>query len=259
MNELRNNAAGGRLGVIDAIGMGWRLLSSDFWMLWVLGIVFSVVTGGSGVIACLLCCLLPFVPFFVGSPMAAGLFRAVCRRVDGGVVNIADLFSAFGPHYWQIVIAGLPVAGIELISGATEVGVRLSANTGPMMMKELSSEGIAIGLIVVVVLIGLFLMLLLAVLKLFFTFALLAIWEKPTSGADAIKASMQLVRQNLLPMVGLVLLFGLLNLAAVIVGLLGLCVGIFITLPAVAVWYHITLIYLYRSWRGQPLVQSATG
>ena len=260
MTELRNPSPASRVGVLDAIGMGWSLMFSDFWMLWVLGIVFFAVNLGVGIFGCLLCCLLPLVPFFVGSPLNAGLFRAVRRRIDGGTVQVADLFAGFQPSlYWQIVIAGLPVAGVDMISQVVQLSARLVINLAQPMVKERFLTGdIALGVIVLAVLGGLFLALVLAVVRLFFTFALLAIWDQPMTGGDALKVSMRLAWDHFWPLVGLVLLFALLGMAAVVAGALACCVGLFITVPAVTVWEHIALIYVYRAWRGQPLVQPQT-
>jgi uncharacterized membrane protein len=56
-------------------------------------------------------------------------------------------------------------------------------------------------------------------------------------------------------MIGLSLLFFVIGIGAALVGLLACVVGLLITLPAVWMWHQITLVYLYRSWTGQPLVQ----
>ena len=93
------------------------------------------------------------------------------------------------------------------------------------------------------------------IVRLFFTFALLAIWDTPTSGGDAIRASYRLVKDHFWSVVGLSLLFALIVVGAAIAGLLACCVGLYFTLPIVSIWYTGALIYLYRSWTGQALVQ----
>ena len=95
----------------------------------------------------------------------------------------------------------------------------------------------------------------LAAARFFFQFALLAVWDSPESGVEALKTAVGFVRTRFWPVIGLAVLFILLEIAAGIVGLLACCVGLLITVPAVTVWYYVTMVYLYRSWTGQPLVQ----
>jgi len=99
----------------------------------------------------------------------------------------------------------------------------------------------------------------LVILRLFFSFTLLAIWDRKEAGVEAIKTSMRLVKDHFWSILGLSLLFVLIGIAAAILGTLACLVGLFITIPAVAVWYKIVLVYLYRSWTGQPLEQPMAG
>ena len=58
--------------------------------------------------------------------------------------------------------------------------------------------------------------------------------------------------------VGFAIMAWLITLAAMIVGFIGLCVGILFTTPVVSLWLTASMIYLFRSWTGQPLVQPIT-
>jgi uncharacterized membrane protein len=98
-------------------------------------------------------------------------------------------------------------------------------------------------------------MLALLIVRLFFTFTLLAIWDRQDSGVEALKISMRLVKEHFWSVLGLTLLFVPIGIGAFLVGVLACIVGLLITIPAVTMWYKITLVYLYRSWTGQPLVQ----
>jgi len=244
------------LGVIDAMGMGWRLLMSDFWMLWLLALVLFAVMMGVGLVSCCLLCLAPLVAFFVQPPLQAGLFKALKGRIDGAAVNFNDLFAAFPECYWQAVLAGLPVI---LIDGAVQVvtmPVRIFGQFAEPLSRELHySAEVLIPVIIGAAGVVILLILALAIFRLFFAFSMLAIWDHKKSGVEAIKLSMRLVKGHFWPILGLSLLFALIGFAAAIVGLLACLVGMAITVPAARMWHQITLVYLYRSWTGQPLVQ----
>ena len=249
-------APGGSLGVMDAVRMGWRLLMSDFWMLWLLALVLAAILMGVGFVSCLLCCLAPVVAFFAAPPLDAGLFKAIKRRVDGAKVDFADLFAAFSPMYLQTVLAGLPVMAIDTAMQLVQLPVRIVAQFAEPLRRELHySAEVLIPVLIIAVGVAVLLLLALLVFRLFFTFALLAIWDRQDSGVEAIKISMRLVKEHFWGVVGLTLLFVVIGFGAALVGLLACVVGLLITIPAVTMWYKITLVYLYRSWTGQPLVQ----
>jgi hypothetical protein len=251
---------GAPLGVIDAMRMGWRLLMSDFWMLWLLALVLFAVMMGVGLVSCCLLCLAPLVAFFVHPPLEAGLFKALKGRIDGAAVNFNDLFAAFPECYWQAVLAGLPVI---LIDGAMQV-VQMPVRIAGQMAEPLSQELHWPAEVLIPVIIGvagavLLFIVVLVIFRLFFAFSMLAIWDHKASGVEAIKTSMRLVKGHFWAVLGLSLLFALIGIAAAIVGLLACLVGTAITIPAVRIWHQITLVYLYRSWTGQPLVQALPG
>ncbi len=255
------------LGVIDAMRMGWRLLMADFWMLWLLAFVKGAVELGVGMATCCLCCLAPIVGFFVKPPLMAGLFRGVARRVDGGPVDVGDLFAAFSVCYWPSVLAGLPVVAIDglaaIIQNVGQNCIRIPIQIAAPLAEEMgaSDEETAVVLFGIIAVGGLLAVLAtavgfaLAAARFFFQFALVAVWDSPDSGVEALKTAVGFVRTRFWSVIGLAVLFILLEIAAGLVGLLACVVGILITVPAVTVWYYITMVYLYRSWTGRPLVQ----
>jgi hypothetical protein len=254
--EVPPQSPGASLGVIDAMGMAWRLMMSDFWMLWLLALVLGAVLMGVGLVSCCLLCLAPLVMFFVHPPLEAGLFKALKGRIDGAAVDFNCLFAPFSECYWPAVLAGLPAIAIDGAVQLVTMPVRMAGQFAEPISRELhGSEEVLIPIIIIGAgVIGL-LILVLAIFRLFFEFSLLAIWDHKESGVEAIKLSMRLVKDHFWSIIGLTLLFMLIGFAATIVGALACLVGLVITLPAVAVWHKLTLVYLYRSWTGQALVQ----
>jgi hypothetical protein len=255
--QLSPESPGAPLGVTDAMGMGWRLLMSDFWMLWLLALVVYAVVLGVGFVSCCLLCLAPLVMFFVYPPLEAGLFKALKGRIDGAAVDFNSLFAAYTECYWPAVLAGLPALLIDVaMQVAIQVPMRFAGQLAEPIGRELHGSG-AVLIPVIIVGFGVILLILLALLifRLFFAFSLLAVWDRKESGVEAIKMSMRLVKDHFWPILGLSLLFVAIYIVAAFIGLLACCVGTLITVRAVTAWHHITLVYLYRSWTGQTLVQ----
>jgi hypothetical protein len=245
------------------MGRGWDFLKRNFWPVWTVGLVAMLLmsaVGGVGGIPYIGPCIAVAVGIFVQPPIAAGLFLAIRRVVDGGEANVGALFEGFRQRYWESVVALLPP---ELAAGAVgavvAVGVMaivlgasiLGAGSHGHGDEEAVLATIGVGVLVLVPL-----LLAVMIFSMFFAFAALAVWDHPGRGWEAAKASMRLVWANFWSVLGLVILFCLVNSAAALVGLVACCVGVFFTAPVVMVWQTATFIYLYRSWTGQPLVQA---
>ena len=244
------------LGVLDAMGLGWRLLVSDFWRLWLVGLVMMLVASAAGIFG------LP-AAILVTPPLMAGFFYILGRRMDGGPAQVGDLFRGFKERFGESVVGYLPVS-----LGSVVFGVVIGLATWLLMMvcfgvaAAAEGEDVVVGLtiaagIVVFLAIEFFLLTALALLVLFFYFVPAAVWDHPGAGWEAAKASARLVRDHFVSMLGFLLLFCLVATAANIVGMLACCVGWLFTTPAVTVWAYATLLYLYRSWTGQESAAAA--
>jgi hypothetical protein len=255
---IREDLPGGTLGVIDAMGMGWRLVLSDFWPLWLVGLVSFAIQAGFGIFGAIPYiggCISLAVGIFVQPALNAGFFYAVRRRIDGAPAQVGDLFEGFRQRYWQSVVAmlvpmvigfaaGLLIAGIVMAAVAIGGGFGPKANDEDVIVAMIVAGVIVVPLVIILILV-----------MLLFMFSLLAVWDHPESGWAAVKDSARVVKAHFLSCVGLALLFALVGVAAYIAGAIALCVGVFLTLPFVMVWFNVAAIYLYRSWTGQALVQ----
>jgi len=243
----------GELGVMDATRMGWRLIMSDFWPIWVLGLVAYAIQAGCSMVGSLPYiggCISLGVAIFVQPPLFAGLFYAVARVIDGSKAQAGEVFEGFRQRYWPSVVAVLlPVGisfGVSLLIGGAILGLAMAADGGGADEETV---------IIVALAVGLPLAFILGLVMLLFVFSLVAVWDHPESGWEAMKDSVRLVKAHYVSTLGLTLLFGLITAAAALLGAIACCVGVFFTLPFVTVWMTATLIYLYRSWTGQPMVQ----
>lgn len=243
------------LGVFDALGMGWRLVMSDFWNLWLPAFVMTLIlmaASNFGIVAAVL----------IQPPLLAGLYWLVLRKIDGAPIKIGDVFEGFQQRFGQSVLAMLPVSLAGMVFGLAIAVVILVTVFGGMAIAEAgrhSDEGaIAMAVVLgIVVAGGLLLVLLLAlfIFSLFFTFVFPAVWDYPESGWQAVRTSARLVWSRFWSVLGLTILFLLIGMAANLVGLIACCIGILFTVPVAMVWQVAAIVYLYRSWTGRPLVQ----
>jgi hypothetical protein len=191
-------------------------------------------------------------------PLVAGLFLAVRRRIDGGPLEIGDLFTGFRERYWHAVVSMLPpvVAGVAaflLIGVAVVAGLVVM---GVFSGGEPSGRQVLVGVLVMA---GPILPLLLAwcVFNLFFTFVLAAVWDHPESVYEGARVSIRLVKAHFWPAVGFALVFMGLQMVANLIGQFTFGLGELVAGPMVVVWETASTIYLYRVWTGQALVQAA--
>jgi len=243
------------VGVLDAVGMGWRLMMSDFWGLWVVAFIMLLIAMAAGVVG------LP-AQVLVGPPLAAGLFYVIAKRIDGGRAEVGDLFAGFKERFGPSVVGMLPVTAASLVLGfliLAALGVLFLVGAGIVAAAEGDEEVAAVvvvGGLVLFIAVEMLLILAFSIFAVFFYFVPAAVWDHPESGWQAAKASMRLVWDHLLSMIGFVLVFWAIGTAANLIGMLACCIGVFFTTPLLIVWQYATLMYLYRSWTGRPLVQA---
>lgn len=246
------------LGVMEAMGHGWQLVTRDLWPVCLLGIVFTLVQGGANLVGGVLG-LIPFIGYIfqlailicVNPPLQAGLVYAVLRKIDGAPADTANLFEGFRSRFGQSIVVMLPVWGVTVVMvGALAIGlVILMYALGPTVGR---GRGAALGPVVILVLVlaALVIMFVSMIMNTVMFLAFVALWDTHDSGWAAFVAGARLVMANFGPACGVTGLFLLLGLAAVVVGVLALCIGLIFTGAFVMVWMTATYAYLYRSWQG---------
>ena len=251
--ETYEPPAGG-LGIMDALGMGWRLMKADFWQLWTVAIVLILLFMASSCV--------PFGYFVAFPPLAAGFVYVLARRIDGGAVQTGGLFEGFRQRFSESLLSMLPLLIVWAVLWIVEIAVYVAFLLPAIMLGESSRGGHGdeadmmmaaafgiLGLVIVLVSIAV------AVFQMFFLFAPMAVWDRPKAGWEAAKDSMRLVRSHFWSVLGFCLLALLIFVAAEIAGILACCIGLIFTIPAVYVWLGASAIYLFRSYTGRPLVQ----
>ena len=254
---------GGTVGVMDATRMGWRLMMADFWPIWVVGLVAYAILAAIGVVGGVIGivpilgpiingCIQLAAGIFLQPPIMAGLFYAMRNCIDGGPAEAGGIFEGFRQRYWQSVVAVLLPNIIGFVAGVLIGGIVVAA---VIIGEEAGGDEEAVIAVGIALAIAIPLAIILGLVMLLFLFSLLAVWDHPESGWEAMKDSVRVVKAHYWSCFGLALLFVVITVAAALAGLIACCVGVLFTMPVVMVWWSATLIYLYRSWTGQPLVQ----
>jgi len=206
-----------RRGVVQPIyclKTGWDLLTGQYWLF-----------VGMAVVAIILGSLVPFGIMF--GPMMCGIYMALFRRRRGEFVEFGVLFKGFDYfgesivatliHYVPMVIIIIPFY-IVLYGGLFLIMPRQGGEPDPSSL---------LGFFAVLVIFGLIMMVLIILLSVIFTFSYPLIVDRKLSGIDAVKLSARAALANFWPLLGLLMLNGLLGFAGVL-----LCyVGVFLALP----------------------------
>jgi hypothetical protein len=227
------------LRVMEAVGMGWRLLKSDFWRLWVLVLVFNLLVLAGvmvgqclGIVpiigACFSCLAGIAMSLFVQPALDAGLFYAIRQKIDGAEARLDNLFAAFRWRYWESVVGGLPALAIGLAIGMAMLAlggvgwlmVMRMAGGDPERVFSQWEAAPPYALIGVAALVFLALILVASILRLFLVFIFLAVWDFPGRYWDPIAASLRLVWAHFWSVLGLFVLFALIGLAAFLIAII---------------------------------------
>ncbi len=206
-----------RRGVVQpiyCIKTGWALIRDQYWLF--VGMAAVAMILGS------------FVPFgIVLGPLMCGIHMALLRRRRGETVEFGILFKGFDYfgesvvatliHYVPIVIIIIPFY-IVLYGGLFLIMRRQGGELGPSSLFGFFAVLVVFGLIMVVFII---------LISVIFTFSYPLIVDRKMSGLDAVKLSARGALANFWPLLGLLLLNGLMGFAGVL-----LCyVGFFLALP----------------------------
>jgi uncharacterized membrane protein len=241
-------------GVMDAVAMGWRLVTGSFGTLWLIGLLAYLAQGYLGLLgaAPYIGALVSLaVSIFVQPALTTGLVYAIRRRAEGRGVRLEDLFEGFRQRYWQSVVSILPPMGLGVFFGLVMVGVLVALGIGLGVFAgnitwdtrtAVTAAAIALGAVSPVA----FLM---VCALLFFVFTPVALWDHPESGWNAVRESAGLVRRHFGRVLLFSILFGAIWVAALLAGILTCCAGLIVTIPFTMVWQQAAIVYLYRSWR----------
>lgn len=217
-----------RRGVVQPVyclKTGWSLLKDQYWLF-----------VGMALVAILLGSLVPFG--IVLGPMMCGIYLALFRRRRGEMVEFGILFKGFDYfgesvvatliHYVPMVMIIIPFY-IVLYGGLFLIMPRQGGEPDPSSL---------IGFFAVLLVLGLVMMVLIILISVIFTFSYPLIVDRKMSGLDAVKLSARGALANFWPLLGLLLLNGIIGFAGVLLCYVGIFLALPVTFAAIAVAYE---------------------
>ena len=217
------NYLSGAISPGDCIGGGWNLVSRRF------GLYLGV-----GLITMLLISCVPIVNFFLMGPVLGGFYLLVLRDMRDEPAEFGDLFKGF-EKFVPLMVVGLvqAIPGIvfQFLQWGIDIGRLVSRGSGgPDFFQDSGSpfplaEGITTLIIIAFIVIFIFSIL----WAITFHFAIAIMADNDVTIGEALKLSAQAGWSNIGGLIVLFILEGLVGL----LGVLALCVGIFVAIPVV--------------------------
>jgi uncharacterized membrane protein len=216
----------------DCIGGAWNLVSRQFWIYIGIGLVTMIMIG-----------CIPFVGSILFGPVLGGFYYFVLRDMRDEPVDFGMMFKGF-EKFLPLMVVGLIQAAPSLIATILQYTVDLARiATGGGAGRDVNFyqpdsnalfAGLSMGILVVVIVLSL----LGAVRSVALSFAIPLVMEHDLSIGDALVTSLKAALSNA---GGLILLIILEALVAIL-GLIALCVGLFVAMPVV----YAANVFAYR-------------
>ena len=216
---------GGKLPIVGCIKRGWQVLRGSMGSM----ILFTVI----GYLIVAIGSVIPLVNLLASGPLMAGFIYFFILKVRGEEAGIDVLFSGFKRNFVQLMLAGIvpglligaiAIPGMAVLFGTLIGGIGIPAiealaqGTIPSI-SWLSIVGVVVGFLLIIVPCYYF--------GLCWMFTLPLTIDRQMGFWDAMKASRAAVRGNWWRLLFFMIVIGILGE----LGVIGLCIGLFITIP----------------------------
>lgn len=213
---------------VECLRLGWELIKDQYWIF--VGMTFVGLLLGS------------FVPFgILMGPMMCGIFLALFQRRRGEQVEFGTLFKGFD-YFGDSVVAALfhyvpmmivIVAFYIVFYGGFFLVMATSQRSGG------EPDPASFLALLAVMFVGMAIMMVFILLiTLLFTFSYPLIVDRKLSGIEAVKLSAKAALANFWPLLGLMLLNGLLATVGIFLCYIGVIFAMPVTYAAIAVAYE---------------------
>lgn len=215
----------GAVRPVECLRQGWELIRDQYWLFFGMSVVGLLI--GSAVPLGILM-----------GPMMCGLYLALFKKQVGDPVEFATLFKGFD-FFVDGMIAGILhaipttvfIAVFYIFIFGGQIAMAISGHRGE------PNPAVAVGFMAVIGIWLPIMMILLIILAIGFAFAFPLIVDCRLSGVNAVKLSFKAGMANFWPMLGLILLNGLLSFAGALVCGVGVYFVLPITFAALAIAY----------------------
>jgi hypothetical protein len=228
MNQIQYQS-----GAIDAGGCvsnAWNLVTRSFWLYIGIGLVTMLLIG-----------CIPFVGSLLFGPVFGGFYYVVLRDMRGEPVDFGMMFKGF-EKFVPLMVAGLIQAAPSLVATILQYTVDIARLTGVGPGSDINfyqpSDTLFAGISMMVLIVVIVLSLIGIVWSVALSFAIPLILEHDLSIVDALVTSAKAALSN----VGGLILLIILEILVGILGVLALCVGIFVAIPVV----YAANVFAYR-------------
>lgn len=218
MNNIQH--VSGAISAGDCVSGAWNLVTRRFWLYI-----------GLGLITILLISCVPIVNFFLIGPILGGFYYLVLRDMRDEPVDFGMLFKGFD-KFVPLMVVGLIQAAPSIVFTIIQYTVDLAriaagVGSGGDVFQFQSGSGVLAGLSMAVVLVGVVLFFFGIAWHLAFMFAIPLVLEHGLDIGDALLTSLKAAGSN----VGGLILLLILQILISILGVMALCVGIFVAIP----------------------------
>ena len=218
-----------RRGVVEpiyCIKAGWSLVRDQFWLFVAMTFVTYFLGG--------------LVPFgIILGPMICGIYLALFRRRRGEFVEFGILFKGFD-YFGESVVATL-IHYVPMVMIIVPFYIVLYGGMFLILPRQGGGEPdptILFAWIAVLTVLGLVMMVLIILLSVIFIFSYPLIIDRKMPGIEAAKLSAKAAMANFWPLLGLLLLNGLLGFGGLLLCYVGLFLVLPVTFAATAVAYE---------------------
>jgi hypothetical protein len=230
MNDIQYQS--GAINPGDCVGGAWNLVTRNFW--------FYI---GMGLVTMLLIGCVPFVGSLLFGPVVGGFYYVVLRDMRDEPIDFGMMFKGF-EKFLPLMLGGLIQSAPSLIATILQYTVdlaRLGAGAsrgGDFDFYQSSSDtvfaGISAGILIVVIVLSLIGI----VWSILLSFTVPLILEHDLGVVDALLTSAKAALSNAGGMIVLIILEALIA----ILGVIALCVGIFVAMPVI----YAANVFAYR-------------
>ena len=215
----------------DCVGNAWTLVTRRFGLYIGVGLLTLILIG-----------CIPFVGSLLFGPVIAGFYYLVLRDMRDEPVDFGMMFKGF-EKFLPLMIAGLIQAAPSLIATVLQYTVDVTRLLGGAASRDVNFyqsgadtifAGISAGILVVVIVLSL----LGIVWSVALSFSVPLILEHDLGVVDALLLSAKAAFSNVGGLIVLIILEGLIA----ILGVMALCIGIFVAIPVI----YAANVFAYR-------------
>ena len=222
----------GAINAGDCVGGAWNLVSRRFGLYIGVGLLTLILIG-----------CIPFVGSILFGPVLAGFYYLVLRDMRDEPVDFGMMFKGF-EKFVPLMLAGLVQSAPSLVATILQYSVDFARLAGPAARggdvnfyqsgSDALFAGISAGLLVIIAVMALFGI----VWSIALSFAIPLILEHDLPVVDALLTSAKAAFSN----VGGLIVLIILEILIAILGVIALCVGIFVAMPVI----YAANVFAYR-------------